>query len=187
MRAANGYSFASWYLDINGSGINGIMVNLETYDVTRSPNLISTYNELAVAAALWDLNDNANDGQDTVLYGHATIQDVYTSDAFNDAAYGFFDDTCNFNTYMRGWIDFGKPKDAATAAVVLQNTGYTLPASKKSEYSFTARAAEPDAISAVDAFTPADVYRWWKQLTFVADNSASMAGPKYDAMKTLVC
>jgi hypothetical protein len=185
VRAANGYSFASWYLDINGSGVNGIKVNFEDYDVTRSANLISTFNELAVAAALWDLNDNVNDGQDTVSYGHATIQDVYTSSAFNDAAYGFFDDTCNFDTYMRGWIDAGKAKDAATAAVVLQNTGYTLPTSKKSALVLPSGPQNADTTSSVNTYSPADVYRWWKQLTYVADNSASMAGPKYDAMKTL--
>ena len=185
VRAANSYSFASWYFDINGSGVNGIKVNFENYDVTRPANLISTYNELAVAAALWDLNDNVNDGQDTVSYGHATIQDVYTSGAFNDAAYGFFDDTCNFDTYMRGWIDAGKPKDAATAAVVLQNTGYTLPAAKKSALTLQSEPQNANTISAVNTFTPADVYRWWNQLSFVADNSASMAGPKYEAMKTL--
>ena len=34
-------------------------------------------------------------------------------------------------------------------------------------------------------YTPADIYRWWKQLTYVADNSLSMSGPKFDAIKTL--
>ncbi|HNB53520.1 MAG TPA: hypothetical protein PK530_16340, partial [Anaerolineales bacterium] len=182
VRAANGYAFASWYLDINGTGSSGIMIDLEPYDTSVGSNLISTYNELAIAAALWDLNDSANDGQDTVGYGHGTVQDVYTSDAFADVAYGFFDDTCNFDTYMRGWIDAGKPKDAGTAATVLQNTGYTLPAS------LVARPASPDqgtTVLATNSYTPAEVYRWWKQLTYVADNSASMAGPKYDAMKTL--
>ncbi len=181
VRLANGYAFASWYLDMNGTGVNGIKIDFEPYDTSVGSNLISTFNELAIAAALWDLNDNVNDGQDTVSYGHSTVQDVYTSDAFADVAYGFFDDTCNFDTYMRGWIDAGKPKDAATAAVVMQNTGYTLPASLVAQ----SVTDQGNTVLATDSYTPAEVYRWWKQLTYVADNSSSMAGPKYDAMKTL--
>jgi hypothetical protein len=96
------------------------------------------------------------------------VQDVYTSDAFNDVAYGVFDDTCDFDTYMRGWVDAGKPADAGTAASILQNTGYTLQASKLV-------AANPGAALVANSFTPAEVYRWWKQLT-TGDNSY-MSGP----------
>ncbi len=178
VRNANGYPEASWYLDIDGSGTSGIAVNLENYDTSIGASLISTLNELAIAAALWDLNDNVNDGQDIVSYGHATIQDVFTSEAFFDVAYGFWDDTCDFDTYMRGWVDAGKPADAQTAAAVLQNTGYTLSASRL--------LAEGTAnITTVSSPGAADIYRWWKQLTYVADNSSSMNGPKFEAMKVL--
>lgn len=182
VRAANGYAFASWYLDINGSEAGGIMLDFEPYDTSVGSDLISTFNELAIAAALWDLNDSIDDGQDTVAHGHSMVQDVYTSEAFYDIAYGFFDDTCNFDTYMRGWIDADKPQDAATAAAVLQNTGYTLPASLVSR---PVQTGQGNMVLATDSYTPAEVYRWWKQLTYVADNSSSMSGPKYDAIKTL--
>jgi hypothetical protein len=177
VRNANSYPEASWYFDMNGAGTGGIMVNLENYDL-KPANLISTRNELAIAAALWDFNDNVNDRQDTVNHGHAMVQDVYTSNAFFDVAYGFWDDTCDFDTYMRGWVDAGKPADGPTAAAVLQNTGYTLSASSLVEGS-------PTSINAASSPGAADIYRWWNQLTYVADNSASMAGPKFDAMKTL--
>ena len=179
VRGALGDPFGSWYIDINGSGISGIEVDLEAYDTSVSSDLISTRNELAIAAALWDLNDNVNDGQDRVNHGHNMIQAVYTSNAFKDVAYGFWDDTCDFDTFMRGWVDDGRPTDGDTAAAVLQNTGYTLSSSM-------AKSAEsPKAAASFNGPSAADVYRWWKQLTFVADNSASMAGPKFDAVKTL--
>ncbi len=177
VRDANGYPEANWYLDVDGSGTGGIAVNFETYD-TKPANLISTLNELAIAAALWDFEDDVNDDQDTVHHGHAMVQDVYTSDAFFDVAYGFWDDTCDFDTYMRGWVDAGKPADAATAAAVLQNTGYTLSAS-------SLLAGSPDAITSASSPGAADIYRWWNQLVYVADNSASMVGSKFDAMKSL--
>src|SRR4030066_1180757 len=110
---------------MNGAGTGGIMFNFETYD-TKPANLISTRNELAIAAALWDFNDNVNDGQDQVSYGHGTVQDVYTSNAFFDVAYGFWDDTCDFDTYMRGWVDGGQATHGPTAAAVKQKPGLSL-------------------------------------------------------------
>ncbi|HNB52462.1 MAG TPA: hypothetical protein PK530_10985, partial [Anaerolineales bacterium] len=127
VRAAYGYAFANDYIDVKGNG-SVRLLNLETFNVDY-PDVVSTYNEMAIAATLWDFNDTVNDGQDMVSYGHEIIQAVYTSDEFMDVAYGFFDDTCNFDTYMRGWIDAGYPHDAQTAAVVMQNVNYTLPAS----------------------------------------------------------
>jgi hypothetical protein len=179
VRKANGYAYASYYLDINGMENGGIDVDLETYDVDQ-PDVINTFNELAIAAALWDFNDAVDDGQDTVNYGHVVVQDVYISEEFTDVAYGFFDDTCNFDTYMRGWIDAGYARDAETAAVVMQNVGYTLPAST------LYAASNTDAPQQVNtAYDAVDIYRWWNQLTYVADNSASMSGDKYNAMKVL--
>jgi hypothetical protein len=103
-------------------GSNSSSINLDSWinDSSRS-SLVSVMNEMAVASALWDLNDTADDIQDKVSYGHQTVQGVYTSDAFMDVAYGFFDDTCDFDTYMRGWVEQGELADGPTAAAVLQN------------------------------------------------------------------
>jgi hypothetical protein len=175
----NAYSFQdpSFYLDIDGSGTGGIAVNLENWDFTH-PSLVSTESEMAIAAALWDLNDTQLDGQDQVSHGHGLIQAVYTSSEFNDVAYGLIDDTCDFDTYMRGWVDYGAPADAKTAAAVKQNTGYTLVPNSQVAGNST------NAVT-TNGFSPADVYRWWKLLTYVGDNSLSMNGPKFDAMKKL--
>jgi hypothetical protein len=185
VRDAKGYSSPSFYLDINGSGMGGIVVDLETYDVDQ-PDVLTPYNELAIAAMLWDFKDSADDGQDRVSYGHDLLQFVYTSEEFMDAAYGFWDDTCDFYTYMRGWIDSGQPTDAETAATVFLNTDYNLPASLvlagPQEMNL---AFNPAAVNDSPACDP-DVYRWWKELTYVADNSASMTGPKFDAVKALL-
>lgn len=180
VRAGYGMPDPSYYIDVDGTEMSGISVNLETYDIDQS-DVSNTYNELAIAAALWDFIDTVSDGQDTVSYGHDIVQYVYTSDEFMDVAYGLFDDTCNFDTYMRGWIDAGYPSDAATAAVVMQNVGYTLPASTL----FAASNSDAPAQVNANAYDAVDIYRWWNQLTYVADNSHSMTGPKYDAMKTL--
>ena len=69
------------------------------------------------------------------------------------------------------------PTDAKTAAVVKEHTGYTLAPSKQLDGS-------PDEPAMAD-LSPADAYRWWKLLIYVADNSSSMSGPKFEAMKTL--
>jgi len=177
VRAAVGDPFGNFYLDISGSGSPGISVNLET---TPTSGLVSVLYEFAIASALWDLNDGANDGLDTISLGHPMIQDVYTSDTFESVADGFFDDDCDFDTFMRAWGRAGKPTDAATAAAVLQNTGYTLPPSPPS-------IPTTQVLSRVGtdqfAFGPTDGI-WWNQVTYVVDNSASMAGPKFDAVKT---
>ena len=213
-RAGRSDPFANYYFDIDGSGTNGIILDLETWDVDR-PTLVSTLNEFAIAAALWDLNDNANDGGDRVSWGHPTLQSVFTSDSFESN--GFFDDTCTFNTYMQSWKDIGKPTDGATAAAVTQNTGLANPFSSllmaANLLSPNQSTTQNDAVGAsVDAsteegstgkvvdqsFAPQGVsatasdphyfdnYKWWKQLTLIADNSASMAtNGKLDAVKTV--
>ncbi len=181
-RAAKGFGSPNFYIDTNGAGSANISIDLETWD-TSNPTLVSTLSEFAIAAALWDLRDNANDGQDTVSYGHDTIQNLYTSDAFNDEAYGFFDDTCDFDTFMRAWVKSGRPSDAQTAAVVLQNTAYTLPPASLA--SLASGSLVSNDLASTDLVDPSSIYRWWNQLTYVGDNSASMAGPKYDALKTL--
>jgi hypothetical protein len=173
MRDTYGFPYANWMVDINGSGVPGNQYDLEDINYP-----VSTQNQGSISAALWDLYDDDLDGQDVVEIGHPTIQAVYLSSEFNDAAYGFWDDTCDFDTYMAGWVDVGAPTDYQTAAVVKENTGYSLPPG-------SAIAESQAGITSGTEFSPADVYRWWKTLTYVADNSSSMNGPKFEAIKAL--
>jgi len=173
VRDTFGYPYANYMIDINGAGIPGNLYNLEEHSYP-----ISVKNQGSISAALWDLYDPSDYYPDLVSHGHAAIQSVYTSAEFNDAAYGLFDDTCDFDTYMRGWVDKGMPTDKYTAAVVQDNTGYTLiPSKQLAEYA--------TGNSTSDGFSTVDVYRWWKQLTYVADNSSSMFGSQFNAMKAL--
>jgi len=196
VRAARGDAAGNFYFDINASGNAGIILDLETWDTTQ-PTLVSVLNEFAIAAALWDLNDTTNDGGDRVSVGHPTLQSVFTSSSFESN--GFFDDTCTFNTYMQSWKDIGKPTDGATAAAVTQNTGLANPFSTLLAATSLAQAdAGTDGKIADQAFSPESVlapesdphyfdnYKWWKQLTLIADNSASMAGTKFGAVKTVL-
>ena len=178
VRDTYGFPDANYYLNMDASGVNGSKKDLENCYEWECP--VNSSNEAAIAATLWDLYDSGDEfypDQDRVSYGHSAIQSVYTSDEFNDVAFGLFDDTCDFDTYMHGWVDYGMPADAPTAAVVKSHTGYTLTPSQQ-------LASSKDATTMSD-LSAVDVYRWWKQLTYVADNSSSMNGPRFDAMKTL--
>jgi hypothetical protein len=196
----------SWYLDVDGSGVNGIAVNLETYDNSRvnqfnRPDLLSDFNELAIAAMLWDLYDNNNDARtpgtpalgpmDRVAYGHQPIQEVYT-DPFFESNGDWFDDTCTNFVYLWSWLKLGKPTDAATAEAVTKNIGRanpfgngTLVAANSNSVSSTALATSQvtSGSSNPNNIDP----RWWQQLTMIVDNSASMGQDgKLDAVKTLM-
>ncbi len=175
VRDAYGFPDSEYYVNPDSAGGSGVIYSLEDMYLGAD----DTRNAQAIAAALWDLYDDGPDplDQDYVSYGHTPLQSVYISSEFNDAAYGFLDDTCEFDTYMRGWVDYGLPTDDKTAAVVKEHTGYTLAPSKQLD-------GNPDEPAMAD-LSPADAYRWWKLLTYVADNSSSMNGPKFDAMKTL--
>ena len=118
--------YASWMIDVDGSGTPANKYNLE-----QKYYPVSIKNQGAISAVLWDLYDDGVEYHDYVSYGHAVIQNIYTSDAFMDEAYGVFDDTCDFDTYMRGWVDSGMPTDRDTAAVVMEHTGYTLAPAKQ--------------------------------------------------------
>ncbi|MCJ7662348.1 MAG: VWA domain-containing protein [Anaerolineales bacterium] len=184
VRAANGHSNSNRYLDIDGSNSANINVNLETWDITQ-PTLVNVLNEFAIAAALWDFSDNVNDGQDQVNHGHDMIQRVYTSETFESIAYGFWDDTCEFDTFARAWVAAGNPANAATAAAILQNTGYTFPPAP------TVTASQMTSVnSTVDTSATMDnapsQYVWWNTVTQLVDNSASMAGTKINAVKTVL-
>jgi len=168
-----GYIDADYYVSIDGAGVSHAQDMENCYSCDHN-----TENEGAIATALWDLYDTEGSYDDWAEYGHTPIQAVYVSSEFNDIAYGLFDNTCDFDTYMRGWVDYGLPADWKTADAVKQNTGYTLEPSAQ-------RAATQGYRSTESDFTPAEVYRWWNLLSYVGDNSASMNGPKFDAMKVL--
>jgi hypothetical protein len=168
-----GYIDASHYVSIDGAGVSHSQSMEDCWFCDKN-----TENEGAIATALWDLYDTEGSYDDWAEHGHASIQAVYVSSEFNDVAYGLFDDTCDFDTYMRGWVDYGLPADWKTADAVKQNTGYNL------EPSAQLAAIQGDR-STESNFTPAEVYRWWKQLTYVGDNSSSMSGAKFNAMKVL--
>ena len=182
VRNMTGKPNASRYLDINGSGSGGINVDLEA---TQPPNLVSVLYEFAIAGALWDLYDTAPDGQDTLGYGPNGIQRVYTGDTFQSVAYGFFDDDCDFDTFARAWVQDGLPANAVTAAIIAQNTGYTLPPAGSAP--ITASADSVDLLQSVSTTPkgPTDG-AWWNQVTYVLDNSQSMTGAKFSAAKTVL-
>ena len=159
VRDAMGHTDGNYYLNLGGTTKPNLIIDLESWDV-NNPHLASDLNEFAVAAALWDLNDEVNDGGDRASHGHAMIQSVYTSETFEDIAYGLWDDTCEFATFARAWAKESNPTDLYTAAAIRQNTGYWLP--------------------------PGPDYVWWDRVTQVVDNSDSMAGTKFDTVKTIL-
>ena len=187
VRAAKGHANPSFYLDFNATGTSGIVVDLEQYDSTRMASLLSDRNELAIAAMLWDLNDSANDGRttagttnapfDRVAHGHAMLQQVYTDPTFSSNG-DIFDDTCTSFVYLWSWLKMNKPTDGGTAEAVTKNIGRANPFFGGNSAVVAANGAQVNGVA-----RPED-YRWWKQLTFVVDNSKSMAGPKFDAAKT---
>lgn len=173
VRAERGDPFGNLFINLNGMGTMGFSINIETWDVDR-PAMVSARNEIAVAATLWDFIDLSNDGQDTISHGHPMIQSVYTSEAFED------NEICTFNTYLKSWVQDGNPADAATAAAVLQNTGFVLSPSGMMTVSLESPAVSSETLVP----TTLDDSIWWNRLSFIVDNSASMAGPKLDAAKT---
>ncbi|MBX3012207.1 MAG: hypothetical protein KF832_11905 [Caldilineaceae bacterium] len=180
VRNSTGAPNGDWYLDWAVPNASGAIADLENWD-TNNPTLASRFNEIGIAALFWDLNDSANDGQDRVAHGPAMVQEVYTDDEFNSQ---WGDEECSVNEYFRAWQALDKPADAATAAVIAQNTGVANPftvvsadaASEQSEYTlFTAHTANN-----------AQDYQWWRHLIMVNDLSQSMAGAKLNAVKSVL-
>ncbi|MCC7352621.1 MAG: VWA domain-containing protein [Anaerolineae bacterium] len=178
VRAARGDPFAQWYIDVNGAGGAG-GVDFETWDVMQ-PTRRDIYHEAAVAAALWDLRDTASDGQDRVSWGHGVIQNVFISEEFVDA------DNCNWDEYERAWVRTGKPADRDTAAAIVQNVGKTEIRTLLAQQATAPTGnAAPGVSVAANVAVPGSE-EWWKELVFVVDNSASMAGPKFTGVKTVL-
>ncbi len=193
VRDKTGHQDSSWYLDFDINGNVNIGVNLETYDSTRMASLLSDQNELAIAAMLWDLYDTANDGRtsagvtvgpwDRVSPGQPIIQEVYTDPAFESNG-DVFDDTCTASVYLEAWKKLNKPTDAGTAEAVTKNLGKSDPFGTSLVAASQVQAA---GASTTYATTNQPDYRWWKQLNFVVDNSASMAqSGKLDAVKVVM-
>ncbi|MEZ4657475.1 MAG: choice-of-anchor X domain-containing protein [Caldilineaceae bacterium] len=211
VRNAMGRTDGNWYLDGDAMG------NMGGYDLRRdtfSSTLNTSYNEAAIAAMLWDLEDTANDNQDRTGFGPAMLQQVFTDPAFSDNG-DIFDDTCTAFVYLWSWADTGKPTTGGVGAIVQQNIGIrpgflsVAAASAASTSSATAAArpltepvevnnsAEPAALASTAATGSAasgvpvggapEDFRWWKNLTWVVDNSASMADSnKIGAVKTVM-
>ena len=204
VRAITNQPNPAWYLDVNGAGNAGIAVDLENYDQNFGANLLSEFNEMAIAAMLWDLHDNNNDARtpgppaggpfDSVAHGHAMIQEVYT-DPFFESNGDWFDDTCTSFVYLWSWLKLGKPTDSATAEAVTKNNGRTNPFFGATSFAAMTTALAGDAMQGNTAIlatanngNPNEIdHRWWKRLTFVVDNSASMAEfNKFGAVKTVM-
>lgn len=186
VRTANGDPNGNTYIDVNGGGSPGT-ANLESWN-TISTTLNSVFNEGAIAAMLWDLQDSVNDGNDRVGYGHRVTQEVFTDPAFESNG-DIFDDTCNVYVYLRAWRQMGRPATRDTAAAISQNIGYSPPDFNGAMAAAQGvNAASPQAGSATDVAPNALAtdYRWWRQLTWVVDNSTSMAGAKLDGAKTVI-
>lgn len=180
VRSSTGAPNADFYIDWAVPTTMGAVADIENWDF-NVPSRASRFNEIAIAALFWDLNDSAIDRQDRVSHGPAMIQEVYTDDEFNDQ---WFDEECSVNEYFRAWQALGKPADADTAAVIAQNTGVTNP--------FTVVSAEAGnvqsdyAFFATTATNNAQNYQWWKHLIMVNDLSKSMEGAKLNAVKTVL-
>lgn len=181
VRSSTGAPDADWYIDWSVPTMRGAVADIENWDF-NAPTLASRFNEIAIAALFWDLNDSANDRQDRVAHGPAMIQEVYTDDEFNDQ---WFDEECSVNEYFRAWQALGKPADADTAAVIAQNTGVANPftvasaATGNVESEYTLFATNTAGSNAQD-------YQWWKHLLLVTDLSQTMTGAKLNAVKTVL-
>ena len=176
VRAASGELVPHIYADLNGMGGCGVCVNLEAWDVQFS-HALSPNNEFSIAASLWDLIDTNNDGQDmyTMAEGYPFIEKVFLNSDFGDIGGG----SCNFVDYLKLWQKLGGPTDAGAAAAIAQNTNltdvFTNAASVASTQS-TAQALEPN---------PGE-YGWWERVSYIVDNSQSMAGDRLNAIKTVL-
>jgi hypothetical protein len=155
VRSALGVTDGNFYIDANGMGNNRITLNLESIPGSATAGV-----EDAIAAMLWDLADNANDGQDRTGVGHAVLQEVYTHPEFESNG-DIFDDTCTAFVYLLAWSELGKPTDGATAASVTQNVGLPNPFAKQALIAAASDAANHSGTNSapnmeIDAATVAE-------------------------------
>ncbi len=172
VRSAVGRVDGNWYLDGLGPGRMMGGYDLETRDVSQ-PSLVTANNEAAVAALLWDLEDSANDGQDRAGFGLRANQELFTDPVFADNG-DIFDDTCTAFVYLTSWRNSGKPATKEVAAIIQQNIGLANFFGTGLATASGEPAAEAAAAGAAKGDGPGD-FKWWQNLTWVVDNSASMA------------
>lgn len=186
VRNAFGRTDGNWYLDGDAMGAMGGF-DLETRD-TFSATLNTPFNEASIAAMLWDLEDMANDNQDRTGFGPAMVQQVFTDPNFSENG-DIFDDTCTAFVYLWSWVDTGKPTTGDVGALVQQNIGIR-PGFLNGVVAAAAELVESASTTLTGAATAAgspEDFRWWKNLTWVVDNSLSMADAgKLDAVKTVM-
>ena len=168
--------FPEWYLDLNALGGCSVCFNIETWDVTH-PNSLSPNNELAIAAALWDLIDSANDGQDlyTMAEGYPFIESVFIHTFFIDANIG----NCDFGSYLQSWQALNGPTDAGAAAAITQNT-------KIADVFGSAASVATTQNVALAQQAGAGSYGWWERVAYIVDNSKSMEGERLNAIKDVL-
>ncbi len=179
VRNAVGRVDSNFYLD--GLGPGGMMggYDMEAWD-TNNPTLVTDRNEAAVAALLWDLEDVGADNQDRAGFGLRANQETFTDPTFSENG-DVFDDTCTTWVYLESWRDIGKQADRATAAIIQQNVGFT-----NFYGNSVAALSVPGRLTAAAVPTQSDV-KWWKNLTWVVDTSASMADAnKLGSVKTVM-
>ena len=181
VRQNAGMPQANIYIDIQANG--GVSrFDLERWDTNVPTRTVET-NEMAIAALFWDLMDDAVDGQDRASYGHRTIQEVYTSEEFNEQ---LGDEECSVNQYFQAWQAEGKTADADTAAIITQNVSKNITFGAATNNLLAAGADFAASPATVDATPAANDYRWWKQLIMLADTSKSMEGTKLTAVKNVL-
>ena len=76
----------------------GALADLENWD-TDNPGLVTPFNEAAIAAMFWDMNDSVNDTQDKVAHGHAMIRKSIPMMNLTAS----LDEECSVNEYFRAW------------------------------------------------------------------------------------
>ena len=185
VRNAVGRVDSNFYLD--GLGPGGMMggYDMEAWD-TNNPTLVTDRNEAAVAALLWDLEDAAQDGQDRASFGLRANQETFTDPTFSENG-DIFDDTCTTWVYLESWREIGKQADRATAAIIQQNVGFTNFYGNSVAAAYVPGTSQvPGTFTAATVPTQSDV-KWWKNLTWVVDTSASMADAnKLASVKTVM-
>lgn len=183
VRADLGVTDGRFYFDANNAGTNMLAIDMEGPPTSANQNV-----EDAIATMLWDLADSVNDGQDMTGVGHAVLQQVYTAGRFIDQG------DCTVTEYLLAWRDLNNPTDTATAASITQNIGLATPFSAASIADGSlAQSASVQQLTNVQNVNGVmagpnvnDDYIWWERVTMVADNSASMAGTKFNAVKTVM-
>ena len=125
VRNALGRVDGSWYLDGDAMG------NMGAYDLetrhTFSTTLNTDFNEAAIAAMLWDLEDTTNsspEAGDRTGFGPAQLQQVFTHPIFIKNG-DIFDDTCTAAVYLTSWAEIGKTANADVGSIIQQNIGLT--------------------------------------------------------------